>query len=83
MSLNMMRAIAHRGPDDHGSWNNGRLAFGHQRLSIIDLSQNGRQPMLAASGDGVLVYNGEVYNFGIAAGLIAGGGACFPYGLRH
>ena len=60
---NMMRAIVHRGPDDHGSWSNGRLALGHQRLSIIDLSQNGRQPMLTASGDGVLVYNGEVYNF--------------------
>ncbi len=41
----MMRAIVHRGPDDHGSWSNGRLALGHQRLSIIDLSQNGRQPM--------------------------------------
>jgi asparagine synthase (glutamine-hydrolysing) len=59
----MMRAIVHRGPDDHGSWSNSRVAFGHQRLSIIDLSQNARQPMLTASGDGVLIYNGEVYNY--------------------
>ena len=59
----MMRAIVHRGPDDHGSWSNGRLALGHQRLSIIDLSENGRQPMLTPAGDGVLVFNGEVYNF--------------------
>jgi asparagine synthase (glutamine-hydrolysing) len=59
----MARAIVHRGPDDRGNWNDGRLALGHLRLSIIDLSRNGHQPMLTASGDGVLVYNGEVYNF--------------------
>jgi asparagine synthase (glutamine-hydrolysing) len=60
---NMMRAIVHRGPDDSGSWNNGRLAFGHQRLTIIDTSRDARQPMQVQDGQGVLVFNGEVYNF--------------------
>ncbi|MBW3097408.1 asparagine synthase (glutamine-hydrolyzing) [Pseudohoeflea coraliihabitans] len=59
----MMRAIVHRGPDDSGTWSNGRLAFGHQRLAIIDTSRKARQPMQVQSGDGVLIFNGEVYNF--------------------
>ncbi|TGQ82312.1 asparagine synthase (glutamine-hydrolyzing) [Mesorhizobium sp. M8A.F.Ca.ET.207.01.1.1] len=59
----MMQALAHRGPDDHASWNDGRLALGHRRLSIIDLSAQAREPMLTACGKGVLVYNGEVYNY--------------------
>jgi asparagine synthase (glutamine-hydrolysing) len=59
----MMRALAHRGPDDHGSWNDARLALGHRRLSIIDPSGAAREPMLTACGQGVLVYNGEVYNY--------------------
>jgi asparagine synthase (glutamine-hydrolysing) len=59
----MMLALAHRGPDDHGSWNNARLALGHRRLAIIDPSPAAREPMLTASGDGVLSYNGEVYNY--------------------
>jgi len=59
----MMRALAHRGPDDHGSWNDARLALGHRRLAIIDPSPAAREPMLTASGDGVLCYNGEVYNY--------------------
>ncbi|SFO12546.1 asparagine synthase (glutamine-hydrolysing) [Mesorhizobium sp. NFR06] len=59
----MMQALAHRGPDDHGNWNDARLALGHRRLTIIDPSPAAREPMLTASGDGVLCYNGEVYNF--------------------
>ncbi|TPO14903.1 asparagine synthetase B, partial [Mesorhizobium sp. CU2] len=59
----MMQALAHRGPDDHDSWNNARLALGHRRLAIIDPSPAAREPMLTASGDGVLCYNGEVYNY--------------------
>lgn len=59
----MMQALVHRGPDDHGSWNGGRLALGHRRLTIIDPSPAAREPMLTASGQGVLVYNGEVYNY--------------------
>jgi asparagine synthase (glutamine-hydrolysing) len=59
----MMQALAHRGPDDHGNWNNARLALGHRRLTIIDPSPAAREPMLTAAGDGVLCYNGEVYNY--------------------
>ncbi|RUX19534.1 asparagine synthetase B, partial [Mesorhizobium sp. M2A.F.Ca.ET.037.01.1.1] len=44
----MMRALAHRGPDDHGNWNNARLALGHRRLTIIDPSPAAREPMLTA-----------------------------------
>jgi asparagine synthase (glutamine-hydrolysing) len=59
----MLGPIAHRGPDDSGEWLNGRVGFGHLRLSIIDLSEASRQPMATADGLGVLIYNGEVYNF--------------------
>jgi len=59
----MMQALAHRGPDDHDSWNNARMALGHRRLTIIDPSPAAREPMLTAAGDGVICYNGEVYNY--------------------
>jgi len=59
----MMQALVHRGPDDHDQWNDSRLALGHRRLTIIDPSRAAREPMLTASGQGVLVYNGEVYNY--------------------
>lgn len=57
-------AIAHRGPDDHGAWidEGARVAIGHRRLSIIDLSSAGHQPMQSADARYVLVFNGEVYN---------------------
>lgn len=56
--------LAHRGPDDHGMWldETGTLALGHRRLSIIDLSPAGHQPMTSASGRYVITYNGEIYN---------------------
>lgn len=59
----MMQALAHRGPDDHDSWNGARLALGHRRLTIIDPSPAAREPMLTSDGQGVLCYNGEVYNY--------------------
>jgi asparagine synthase (glutamine-hydrolysing) len=61
----MSHALAHRGPDDSGVqfWPDHGVALGHRRLSIIDLSLNGRNPMSNASGDVWIVYNGEVYNF--------------------
>jgi asparagine synthase (glutamine-hydrolysing) len=59
----MTEAIAHRGPDGEGSFIDGSLALGHRRLSIIDLSPAGKQPMQTRGGRFVLSYNGEVYNF--------------------
>jgi asparagine synthase (glutamine-hydrolysing) len=56
--------LTHRGPDDAGSWVNPHagVALGHRRLSIIDLSAAGHQPMVSASGRYVLAFNGEIYN---------------------
>ena len=59
----MNRAIAHRGPDGEGRFVEGPVALGHRRLSIIDLSDAGSQPMFSADGDLVLVFNGEIYNY--------------------
>lgn len=59
----MLQAIAHRGPDNEGLWTDGDVALGHRRLSIIDTSASGNQPMVSASGRFVLVYNGEIYNY--------------------
>lgn len=53
----------HRGPDDEGIWLGKSAVFGHRRLSIIDLSENGRQPMTNEDGSLVLVCNGEIYNY--------------------
>ena len=60
----MGRALLHRGPDAGGIWMDEQMALCHQRLSILDLSEAGRQPMVSESGRYVLVFNGEIYNFG-------------------
>jgi asparagine synthase (glutamine-hydrolysing) len=61
----MTDAIRHRGPDTDGLWQSadGQVNLGHRRLSIIDLSDAGAQPMATADGRFTLVFNGEIYNF--------------------
>ncbi len=56
-------AIAHRGPDAEGAWASGPCVLGHRRLSIIDLSPDGRQPLLNEDETIGVVVNGEIYNF--------------------
>ena len=60
--LQMTDIIAHRGPDSSGSYLYKNIAFGHRRLSILDLSSSGHQPMKYLD-DLVITYNGEIYNF--------------------
>src|SRR6266849_4573088 len=66
----MLQTIEHRGRDDEGVWTSPaiddagrRVGFGHRRLSIIDTSSAGHQPMLSADGRFVLILNGEIYNY--------------------
>lgn len=58
-----LASIAHRGPDADGMFSDNAIWLGHRRLSIIDLSAAGNQPMSTTDGDLVIVYNGEIYNF--------------------
>lgn len=61
----MASCLVHRGPDDRGTFvdADAGVALGHRRLSILDLSASGHQPMTSASGRHVVVFNGEIYNF--------------------
>lgn len=59
----MVDSIKHRGPDGNGFYTNKNIGFGHCRLSIIDLSSSGSQPMVSNNNRFVLTYNGEIYNF--------------------
>ena len=60
---NMLEAMHHRGPDDWGIYEDETTVLGHKRLSIIDLSPAGHQPMTSSKGDTTIVFNGEIYNY--------------------
>ena len=62
LAHDMALRISTRGPDSSGVWCDGQVALAHRRLSIVDLSPAGHQPMISASGRYVMVYNGEVFN---------------------
>ncbi|KWT90144.1 asparagine synthase (glutamine-hydrolyzing) [Candidatus Magnetominusculus xianensis] len=59
----MMKVISHRGNDDMGSYVSEHVSLGHQRLSIIDLSERGRQPLTNEDDTFKIIYNGEIYNY--------------------
>ncbi|HEV2149057.1 MAG TPA: asparagine synthase (glutamine-hydrolyzing), partial [Longimicrobiaceae bacterium] len=77
LALEMTSRLAHRGPDDRGVAVRGGVALGQTRLSIIDLSEAGHQPMSSPDGQVTLVYNGEVYNFRELRARLESQGAAF------
>ena len=73
------RALANRGPDASGTWidTEARIALGHTRLAILDLTEAGHQPMLSKDGRYCLTYNGEIYNFQDLSAELAAAGHVF------
>ena len=61
--LSMLNFQRHRGPDDEGTYFETGIALGHRRLSILDLSPAGRNPMGSADGRYQIVFNGEIFNY--------------------
>lgn len=73
----MTDALSHRGPDGRGTVIRGQVGFGHRRLSILDLSEAGAQPMLSSDGNIALTFNGEIYNFAELRAELERGGVTF------
>lgn len=75
----MADSLAHRGPDDQGLWSDPEagIALSHRRLSIVDLSPAGHQPMTSADGRFVITFNGEIYNFQDLRSELEAGGVKF------
>jgi asparagine synthase (glutamine-hydrolysing) len=78
-ALRMTAVLRHRGPDGGGLWSgqNGGVALGHRRLAVIDLTEDGHQPMVSRSGRLVITYNGEVYNYRALRGELEALGRVF------
>ena len=74
----MVEAMPHRGPDGRGAWADGPVALGHGRLAVRALGPEGAQPMCTPGGEGVLVYNGEVYDDRAVAADLAREGVEVP-----
>lgn len=72
--------LVHRGPDQSGEWHDDRVYVGHRRLSILDTSEAGRQPMVSADGAVVISVNGEIYNFKALRADLEAAGAVFHSG---
>src|SRR6266702_3850441 len=73
----MAQRIAHRGPDDSGLYLDDHVGFGFRRLSILDLSPTGHQPMCSEDGQFVIVFNGEIYNYIELRDELRAAGYCF------
>ena len=75
----MTNLMVRRGPDDEGYWTDseGRLQLGFRRLSILDLTSAGHQPMVSSDGRSVIVFNGEIYNFRELRNELQGKGITF------
>ena len=74
----MTDRLEHRGPDDRGAYEEPGVSLGHSRLSIIDLSAAGRQPMANEDGSLLVVFNGEIYNFAELREDLVKKGTFFP-----
>ena len=79
LGTRMGAAIAHRGPDDAGTWTDAAagLVLAHRRLAIVDLSPEGHQPMVSDDGRWVIAFNGEIYNHHTLRGELAARGQAF------
>src|ERR1017187_2209398 len=77
--LKIRDAMASRGPDSSGEWYSAdrRIGFAHRRLSIIDLSPTGAQPMKNHDGSLVITFNGEIYNYQDLRSELEAKGCCF------
>jgi asparagine synthase (glutamine-hydrolysing) len=73
----MAQSLAHRGPDDSGLYLDDQVGFGFRRLSILDLSPTGHQPMSSEDGQLVIVFNGEIYNYVELRDELRAAGYCF------
>lgn len=73
----MTDSLRHGGPDDRGIWQDDAIALGHRRLSILDLSPLGHQPMLSPSSRYVIAFNGEIYNFNALQKMLEAAGFMF------